>query len=272
MTVIASLLAALALGSVIGCGGGDDDGMEPDPGRERDSNRTSDSPPRRSDRCERIVVDPGHDSAPNPDKEPIGPNSQERKIKDGGGTQGVVTGVPEHEVTLAISLRLRPLLVRRGFCVTMTRSRATGRSLGNIERSKIANRGRAALFVRVHADGSPNRQRNGTSVLYPAFHPGWTDDILPESRTAARILQEELVRELRSRDLGIVPRRDLTGFNWADVPAVLVEIGLMSNPREDRLLTTPSYQRRAARALARGIERSVQVTRTDAAAGGSEPQ
>jgi N-acetylmuramoyl-L-alanine amidase len=271
MRFIASLVAALALFSAIGCGGGDDNGMEPDPGRERDSNGTSDSA-RRSDRCTRIVVDPGHDSAPNPGKEPIGPDSQERKIKDGGGTQGVVTGVPEHEVTLAISLRLRPILVRRGFCVTMTRSRATGRSLGNIERAKIANRGRAVLFVRVHADGSPNRQRNGTSVLYPAFHPGWTDDILPESRTAARNLQEELVRELRSRDLGIVPRRDLTGFNWADVPAVLVEIGLMSNPREDRLLTRPSYQRRAARALARGIERFVQVTRTDASAGGSEPQ
>jgi N-acetylmuramoyl-L-alanine amidase len=206
-----------------------------------------------SDQCNRIVIDPGHDARPNPDTEPIGPGSRTRKIKDGGGTSGVVTGTPESVVTLQVSLRLRRLLRADGYCVTMTRTRQTGVSMGNVARARIANRAGAALFVRIHADGSTDRSRNGTALLYPALRRGWTDDILPASRVAARKLQRALVASLGSRDLGTVARSDLTGFNWADVPAVLPELGFMTNPREDRLLTSARYQRRAARGLRNGI-------------------
>ena len=94
-------------------------------------------------------------------------------------------------------------------------------------------------------------------MLYPALRAGWTDDILPASREAAEHVQRELVRALGSRDLGVVERADLTGFNWADVPAILCEVGFMSNPDEDRRLASPRYQRRAARGMARAIERFV---------------
>jgi N-acetylmuramoyl-L-alanine amidase len=203
--------------------------------------------------CTRIVIDPGHDARANPGTEPIGPGSSTRKIKDGGGTRGVVTGTAESVVNLQVSLKLRRLLLADGYCVTMTRNRQTGVSMGNVARARIANRARAALFVRIHADGSTDRSRNGTALLYPAQRRGWTDDILPESRVAAQKLQRALVRSLGSRDLGIVARSDLTGFNWADVPAVLPELGFLSNPREDRLLNSPRYQRRAARGLRNGI-------------------
>jgi N-acetylmuramoyl-L-alanine amidase len=205
--------------------------------------------------CTPIVIDPGHDARPNLETEPIGPGSPRRKIKDGGGTRGAVTATPEHVVTLDISLELRRELASRGYCVTMTRTRSAGRSIGNVARARIANRAGAALFVRIHADGSPSRSSRGTSVLYPAYHRRWTADILPESRTAARLIQRDLVSELGSRDLGTAPRADLTGFNWSDVPAVLVEVGFLTNPREDRLLTSRSYQRRAAEGIARGVAR-----------------
>jgi N-acetylmuramoyl-L-alanine amidase len=204
--------------------------------------------------CTAIVLDPGHDSRANPATEPIGPGSKARKVKDGGGTRGVATGVPEYVLTLQVAKRLRRVLVERGYCVTMTRDRATGTSMGNVARARIANEAGAALFVRIHADGSTDRSAHGTSTLYPAPHEGWTDDILPASRQAARLVQRETVRRLHSRDLGTVQRGDLTGFNWADVPAVLVELGFMTNPSEDRRLNDPKQQKRAALGLARGIE------------------
>jgi N-acetylmuramoyl-L-alanine amidase len=210
-----------------------------------------------------IVVDPGHDLRANPATEPIGPGSKRRKIKDGGGTRGVASGTPEHVVNLQISLLLRDELTGRGYCVVMTRTKSSGRSIGNVARARIANRARAALFVRIHADGSTDRSRRGTSMLYPALRRGWTDDVLPESRTAARVLQRELVRTLGSRDLGTAARSDLTGFNWSDVPVVLAEVGFLSNPAEDRLLTSRTYQRRVARGLAQGIARTVKTASND---------
>jgi N-acetylmuramoyl-L-alanine amidase len=206
-----------------------------------------------------IAIDPGHDLRPNLATEPIGPGSKRRKIKDGGGTRGVVTGTPEHVANLQIGLLLRDELEERGYCVVMTRTKSSGRSIGNVARARIANRAHAALFVRIHCDGSTDHSRHGTSLLYPAFHRGWTDDVLPESKTAARVIQRELVGELGSRDLGTVARSDLTGFNWSDVPAVLAEVGFLSNAREDRLLSSRAYQRRAARGLAQGIERNVKT-------------
>ena len=203
--------------------------------------------------CNRIAIDPGHNSRANSATEPIGPGSHTRKIKDGGGTRGVVTGTPESVVNLRVSLRLRKLLLADGYCVTITRTRQTGVSMGNVARARIANRAHAALFVRIHADGSTDRSRHGTSTLYPAFHRGWTDDILPASRIAAVKLQRQIVRSLGSRDLGIVRRSDITGFNWANVPVVLAEIGFLTNPREDRLLSSAAYEQRAARGLERGI-------------------
>ena len=70
--------------------------------------------------------------------EPIGPGSSTRKIFDGGGTHGVVTGIPEPELTLAVSLRLRELLRRAGVRVVMTRTHTAGQSMGNVARARIA--------------------------------------------------------------------------------------------------------------------------------------
>src|ERR687886_1743789 len=148
----------------------------------------------------------------------IGTGSHRRKIKDGGGTHGVATGTPESVVNLRISLRLRKLLLADGYCVRMTRSRNAGKSMGNVRRARIANRAHAALFLRIHADGSTDHSRHGTSTLYPAFHRGWTGDVLPESRVAARRVQRALLKALHSRNLGIVRRSDITGFNWSNVP------------------------------------------------------
>jgi N-acetylmuramoyl-L-alanine amidase len=202
-----------------------------------------------------VVLDPGHDLRANLATEPIGPGSTTRKIKDGGGTRGVVSGLTEAELNLRFALRLRPLLERAGVRVVMTRTTTSRTSTGNIARARIANRARAALFLRIHADGSTDRGTRGTHTLHPALRRGWTDDVYAESRRAARMVQRELVRALGFPDRGLRERSDFTGFNWADVPVILVELGFMTNPTDDRLLATPAYQRRASLGLCRGTLR-----------------
>ncbi len=202
-----------------------------------------------------VVIDAGHDLRGNPATEPIGPGSTTRKIKDGGGTRGVVSRLSEAELNMRVATRLRPLLERSGIKVVMTRTRTAGTSMGNIARARIANRAGARLFLRIHADGSTDPSARGSHTLYPALRSGWTDDIYAPSRRAAGIVQTELVRALRFPNRGLQERSDFTGFNWADVPVVLVEMGFLTNRTDDRLLATATYQRRAAIGLCRGTLR-----------------
>ncbi len=199
-----------------------------------------------------ICLDPGHGTAPDVGRqtEPIGPGAREEKVKDGGGAPG------EAPVALAIARRTKQELEARGLRVVMTR-RGDGYRGGNRERAAFCNARGAALMIRIHADGSSDPSRRGVSTLVPARRRGWTDDIYADSRRAGELVQRELVRSTGATDLGIVERSDLTGFNWADVPAVLVETGFLTNRRERDLLRSPAYQRRIARGLAAAAQRFV---------------
>jgi N-acetylmuramoyl-L-alanine amidase len=197
-----------------------------------------------------VCLDPGHGTAPDVGRqvEPIGPGSTTLKIKDPGGASG------EAPVVLAIARRTRSLLLAKGYRVAMTRDGAGYRG-GNRERARFCKSRGAALMIRIHADGSSDPSVHGVSTLVPARRRGWTDDIYGRSRRAGQLLQRELVAATGARDLGVVERTDLTGFNWADVPAVLVETGFMSNRREAGLLRSAAYQQTVAGALARAAQR-----------------
>jgi N-acetylmuramoyl-L-alanine amidase len=198
-----------------------------------------------------ICLDPGHGTpaAIGRRTEPIGPGSYVLKIKDGGGAAG------EAAFNLAVARRTRTLLLRRGYWVAMTRTGPIFRygSGGNIARAEFCNRRHAALMLRIHADGSTNTALHGFQTLYPALHRGWTDDIYGRSLRAARLVQAAAVRKTGAANLGLVPRSDLTGFNWANVPAILVECGYLSNPAERRLLQSSGYEWKIARGLTAGV-------------------
>jgi N-acetylmuramoyl-L-alanine amidase len=199
-----------------------------------------------------VCLDPGHGTPPAIGRqlEPIGPGSRTLKLKDGGGAAG------EAAVALAIARRARRLLLGRGYRVAMTRTGPTihlGDGNGNVARARFCNRRHAALMVRIHADGSTVRSLHGVSTLVPAWHRGWTDDIYARSLRAGRAVQKALLRSTGAADRGVVQRGDLTGFNWANVPAVLVESGFMSNPTESRRLRSGPYQQRVALGILLGV-------------------
>jgi N-acetylmuramoyl-L-alanine amidase len=198
-----------------------------------------------------ICLDPGHGTPPAVARqtEPIGPGSRVYKIKDGGGAPG------EAAVALAIAKKTRALLLRRGYRVAMTRTGPVFRygTGGNVARAQFCNRRHAALMLRIHADGSADTSRHGIATLYPSYHRGWTDDIYTRSLRAARLVQRAAVAATGAANNGLIPRGDLTGFNWANVPAILVETGFMSNPTERRRLQSSSYQWKVALGFTAGV-------------------
>jgi N-acetylmuramoyl-L-alanine amidase len=206
-----------------------------------------------------VCIDPGHASNPDLGEEANGPGSAEMKVKDPGGTSGAISGTPEYVITLAISEQLKRELETRGASVIMTREADTYYG-GNIERAQTANAAGADLFIRIHCDGSADGSQNGVSTLYPSDIPGWTDDIYQQSYRAAMAVQTAMVSGLGAADDGVVARSDITGFNWADAPAILVETGFLTNAVEDSQLNSPGYQGQIAASLARGISEFLNQT------------
>lgn len=199
-----------------------------------------------------IVIDPGHANRANLEKEPIAPDSSQMKIKDGGGCQGINSKIPEYVVNMEVALKLKVLLEEKDFRVIMTKTEHS-QSLGNVERAEIGNKANADLVIRIHADSCENSSAHGASML---VHSGNNERIIKidkESRRCAEIVLNDLVKEAGMKNRGIVERKDITGFNWSKVPVILVEMGFMSNPEEDKLLTSDEYQNKIAKGLADGI-------------------
>ena len=198
-----------------------------------------------------ICLDPGHGTPRRSDAqtEPIGPGSsvlqdqgRRRRAGRGGGRAG-----DRQEDAHAPP--------RPGYRVAMTRTGpvfdyGTG---GNVARAQFCNRRHAALMLRIHADGSTSSSQHGMATLYPSLHRGWTDDIYTRSLRAARLVQRTTAATTGARDNGLVGRSDLTGFNWANVPAILVETGFMTNPLERSRLQSGAYQWKVARGFTAGI-------------------
>jgi len=199
-----------------------------------------------------VVIDPGHQAKGDHALEPNGPGSKTLKDKVSDGTAGVSTRTPESVLALSVSLKLRTSLQAHGITVIMTRT-TQNVNISNIQRAEIANQNHADLFLRIHADGSTTQSINGIHTLYPVSIKGWTDDIAVPSKRAATIMQQQVISATGATNRGIDPRSDQTGFNWSNVPSVLVEMGFMTNPAEDRKMETDAYQAKLVAGLTQGV-------------------
>jgi N-acetylmuramoyl-L-alanine amidase len=198
-----------------------------------------------------VCLDPGHQATANTDPEPIGPGASETKDKVTAGATGARSGTPEHEIVLAIALKVKRRLEDAGVAVVMTRSTASV-DISNAARARVANEAGADLFVRIHADGSTNAGHHGISTLYPAGND-WVAPIAERSLLAAALVHRETIRATGANDRSIIGRADIAGFNHATVPSVLVETGFLTNPAEDKMLNDPAYQDTLAEGIARGV-------------------
>jgi N-acetylmuramoyl-L-alanine amidase len=188
-------------------------------------------------------------------------------------------GLKEKYMALDIAKRLRANLEQAGFTVVMTRE--TDQFIPLSRRAEIANRLRADLFVSVHINANRSSRINGIEVYYPrssviASGAQWPPTVSPSeigvpSLTVKQVLWDLVLRRTRtqSRRLahavcrsmrdglgapcrGTKPARFVV-LREAWMPAVLVEVGYVTNREEARRLGNPDYRRAAADAIAEGI-------------------
>ncbi len=153
-------------------------------------------------------------------------------------------GIAERDIVLAVGEKLAARLRALGARVVLTRSYArpirvaTNKSRDNRARAKLANDLGANAFLALHCDSSLDPAARGTSVFW--LHGDSTAlAYAVRARLAPLGLGEAQFR-----------RRDLAVTDEARVPAVLVELGFLSNPAQERLLSSDAFQDRIAQALA----------------------
>ncbi|HHT7223961.1 N-acetylmuramoyl-L-alanine amidase [Bacillus cereus] len=187
-----------------------------------------------------VVIDPGHQQKANLNLEPIGPGAATQKYKVTDGTTGVVTKKREAVLVLEMAFVLKEKLEAKGIQVLMTRT-SQDVDISNKERATFANDHKANLFLRLHADGSENPNQSGFAVLTSAEGSPYTKEIYAESLQISQTIVNKMRENQQVKVNGIKFRDDLSGFNWAKVPGVLLELGFMSNHEEDKKLSDPQY-------------------------------
>ncbi|HET9229537.1 MAG TPA: N-acetylmuramoyl-L-alanine amidase [Thermoanaerobaculia bacterium] len=217
-----------------------------------------------------IVIDPGH----------------------GGTETGAIgpSGIHEKELTLALARELEARLEQAGLRVVLTRNEDA--NVPHDNRTAIANQNKADLFISIHLNSSLGQGAHGAETYFlsaeatdasaaraaeaenlagapqetPPADPEAMEDLqlilwdlaqshhMAESQRFAKMVQGELNQALQLRDRGVkqAPFRVLMG---AAMPAVLVELGFLSNPEEETKLQDPEYRGALIAALTRAIQR-----------------
>lgn len=120
-----------------------------------------------------------------------------------------------------------------------------------MERAKFFNEHNVDLGVRLHCNGTEDGSVRGAFMLVPASksYPYYEENI----RAAKCILEAYGEATGLKTKKGITYRSDQTGFNWCERPIVNIEMGHMSNPDEDMLLTDAEFQKKMAKGIYNGI-------------------
>ncbi len=182
------------------------------------------------------------------------------------GTQNKTLGLQEKNITLQVSNLLAESLGAQGYEVILTRNQDKFLTLE--ERPDIANKLDADLFISLHCNAAANATVKGIEVFaFPSqgHPPSNRDTIQPTdkqyyngnqnnawSMVLAYYIQRQLVTETKSPDRGVKRQRFIV-LRDAKCPAVLVELGFLSNATEGALLSDSQYQKSLVKALSEGI-------------------
>lgn len=195
----------------------------------------------------RVVIDPGHGGL------------------DGGASHGETV---ERDITLSMSLKLEKELTSKGATVVMTRKEegdAVAEHTPDVDypttrarkradlllREKIINNSEADIVISLHVNAVPEERWRGAQVFYHA--QGHAD-----GKILAKSIQGAIRENIGNTEREALAIKQVYILKKAEVPAVLVETGFLSNNEERELLKSEKYQKQMVNAIAEGVRKYVE--------------
>ena len=170
-------------------------------------------------------------------------------------------GISEKSLTLAIQSRVKAKLEAEGYQVVTTRTSDTYVDL--TDRSRAANASESDIFVSIHINASGSSAAQGIETYYYQPYAEYPSRInatyhanptrLSMSDTLANVIQSSLINATGAQNQG-VKRQTFAVLRETTAPAVLLELGFLSNPQEAVRLNTSAYQEILANAIVTGIK------------------
>ena len=170
-------------------------------------------------------------------------------------------GISEKSLTLAIQSRVKAKLESEGYQVVTTRTSDTYVDL--TDRSRAVNASESDIFVSIHINASGSSAAQGIETYYYQPYAEYPSRInatyhanptrLSMSDTLANAIQSSLINATGAQNQG-VKRQTFAVLRETTAPAVLLELGFLSNPQEAARLNTAAYQETLANAIVAGIK------------------
>ena len=172
----------------------------------------------------------------------------------GGSDPGAIgaSGLKEKQITLEISMRVKELLEKEGAKVYMTRTtdkdvygpNASDRAELQA-RVNVAEKYNSDLFVSLHINSSVNKSVGGFSSYY---YPKTDNDL-----KIAKAIQDKFAKNFGVDNLG-VRQANFYVVKRCSMPATLLEMCFISNPKEEKLMKSRWFQKKTARLIVEGVE------------------
>ena len=192
----------------------------------------------------KITIMKGAHEEPKPDKPSKKGTLKNKIVLDaghGGTDYGAIReGINEKDITLDIAQRVDAILRSKGYKVAHTRSGDYYVSLE--ERVEYSENEQPEIFVSIHVNSAVSTDPNGIETH-------WYHDY---SKDLAEVIHKHMTKNLDSKDRGLFKSKFYV-INHTTVPAVLCEIGFLSNEEERNKLITESRKQKTAKAIAEGI-------------------
>lgn len=217
-----------------------------------------------------VCIDPGHQGSwvDMSAQEPMAPGSSQTKNKATTGTSGNYSKVPEYQVNLEVSLVLQKELASRGYKVVMTRE-DNDKAISNKERAEFATSANADITIRIHANSDNSPSAAGALTMAPTSSNTYLDkDIIEKSNTLASCVIDSYCNATGLANKGVISADNLTGTNWSTIPVAVLEMGFMSNQKDDLYITDSANHETMARGIADGIDAYFNTIEPDVMAAG----